>query len=240
MSVLHDLEQILALFRSQGRKTEVFQNKKVLFGQILEEPEQFSRTSGNIERLEEAGKTQEEDPISQTAGLVSERFGQIAFSDAGGTGEKDILVIGDPLAGKKGLDQRTGKVSCGSDEQSSSGSTLRPGLRDGGFLPPTRRAGSVRPSVLPRSRSGSPGSSGRKRNPGPEEARKGVPALLRSMEVATRSPGRSRLMVPRLPVPGQSRIARTVGDCHRLRRSLIAVTMCSDVRAMGISFSIWG
>lgn len=66
--VLHDLEQILPLFRSQGRKTKILQNKKVLFGQILEEPEQLSRASGNVERLEEPGEAQEEDPISQTAG----------------------------------------------------------------------------------------------------------------------------------------------------------------------------
>ena len=42
------------------------QNQKVLFGQILEEPEQLSRASGNVKRLEEAGKTKEKDPISNT------------------------------------------------------------------------------------------------------------------------------------------------------------------------------
>ena len=110
VAVLQDLEQILTLFRRDGGQAEVLQDQDVLAGKHLEEGQEFSGAPGNLERLEEPGEADEKDIVAKTAGLVAQGFGHIAFADPGGTGDEHVLVVDDPLAGEKRLDQRLGKV----------------------------------------------------------------------------------------------------------------------------------
>ena len=110
VAVFKDFEEILAVFGGHGRKKKVFNYDDVLPGQILQEARIFSGVAGNVERLEEAREADQEDPVSHAAGLVSQGFSQVAFANAGRPGDEDVLVVGDPLAGEKRLDQGFGKV----------------------------------------------------------------------------------------------------------------------------------
>ena len=115
VAALKDFEEILTVLGGHGRQKEVLDQEKILPGQILQECWKFSGLACNVESLEEAGESDEKDAIAQSAGIVSQGFSQIAFSDSCGTCDEDVLVFGDPLSGEKRLSQRLGKVPGNSE-----------------------------------------------------------------------------------------------------------------------------
>src|SRR5439155_20451675 len=100
--ILQDLQEHLALGRAEGLKSKVVEHEDLHLGETAEGGEIGAVRTRLREFVEEAGEAPVGDRVAVATRLVRERAGEIALPEAGGPGEDDGLVGGDPAGGGEG------------------------------------------------------------------------------------------------------------------------------------------
>src|SRR5271155_2284395 len=98
MPVIDDLEKIATLFAGKRGKSPVVQDQQLDTRQALEEPCMPSVSACQRESLEQPRHTMVEDGTVVAACLVTQRACDPALADAGGPGNEQVLLAGDPVA----------------------------------------------------------------------------------------------------------------------------------------------
>lgn len=93
MAVVHDLEQIAALFVVQGGQPPVVDDEHVGLGQCGEELQVPSLALGLQDLGEQPGSSAVDDVEPVSARLLAESAGEIGLAGPGGADDQDVIVV---------------------------------------------------------------------------------------------------------------------------------------------------
>ena len=98
VSILQDLQEIMALILGEQSQAIVVKHQEIGLGQRSQNLDITTVALGQGQVGKEPGDPHIEDVAPFPAGLVGKGAGQVGFADAGGTGDQQIQVLGDPTA----------------------------------------------------------------------------------------------------------------------------------------------
>jgi hypothetical protein len=102
--VIDDLQQVAILPSLGDCQIEVIDDEEVQPGQGLEQAGQAAVGVSRLQGAKELGGIELTRPQALATGLVSQRAGQVAFSDPGGSGDDAVAMFLDPGRGAQLLD----------------------------------------------------------------------------------------------------------------------------------------
>ena len=100
-AILEDFEEVLAVRGVERREGEVVEDQDVDARQPREPAGVGAVSAGEHELVEEPRRPPVERTGAVATGLVGERAGEEGLARAGGAGDEDVLVFGDPATGRE-------------------------------------------------------------------------------------------------------------------------------------------
>jgi hypothetical protein len=105
-AIFEEFEEIEAVLIAERAEAPVIEDEDLGAGEAGEEPEVAPVRVGEREFLEEARDAPVEGPIALAAGLLRKGAGEVRLAGARRAGDEDVVVLGDPAAGRELADER--------------------------------------------------------------------------------------------------------------------------------------
>ena len=99
MPFLNDFQEVSSFGIGHGREAEIINHQDMGLGEFVDGFAVTSVSSGQGHLIGELGRTDVEGAVSFPAGFVGQGAGEERFPGTGGTGDDDIVVAPDPVAG---------------------------------------------------------------------------------------------------------------------------------------------
>ena len=106
VAILHHLEEVLALDVAQGGEPPVIEHQHVDAGESRQQGRVGAVGARERELLKEARQAPVDRAVPLPTGVLPERAADVGLADAGGAGDEDVVMFGDPAAGGELADQR--------------------------------------------------------------------------------------------------------------------------------------
>ena len=101
MTLLDDFKEISSLCVVQSGQPYVIQEQQVCFGKFLHKASIAAIGPGQSDLVEELREAEIKGLKPFATGLLCERTGKEGFADSGGTTDKKVLVLSDPVTGEE-------------------------------------------------------------------------------------------------------------------------------------------
>lgn len=113
VAVIDNFEEVSAFALGERGEPPVIKDEDVDLGQSGEETGIGAVRVSEGEFLEEARHAAVEGAVALSAGLLRQGTGDVRLAGSGGTGDEDVLVLGDPAAARKLADDTFVELSLG-------------------------------------------------------------------------------------------------------------------------------
>lgn len=102
VALFEDFEQIAAAGGGHGAEPPVVEDQQVGLGNLGHQLRVAAVGTGEGKLLQQAWQSLIEGRVAEPAGLVGQGAGEVALADAGGTGDEDIVSLGEVAAAGQG------------------------------------------------------------------------------------------------------------------------------------------
>ena len=97
VAVIEDLQQVATDRIGQWCKTEVIDDDEIGLGELAQERGLVLQRGVACELVDEPREPEAAHAVVGAAGGMTDGAGEVALADAGGSGDEDVEVLGDPL-----------------------------------------------------------------------------------------------------------------------------------------------